>query len=202
MSKPRKTQNPRKRFLQGIRSQSGVSLVEMLVVILITAILAVSLSFAVMQALRFSQRGREEAFVRESLCLVFERFSEALGMAKDVKVNTDRDEWAAFYRLETGGVSFETNRFIRISETEYCATNLAAVISVLHAAGTNRLSMSGNATLDAIVGDIEAVHVRNKGGEFYQVALTACYPVKVKDGVVTNRVTVEGPVRLWNYEKK
>ncbi len=174
----------------------GVTVIELLVVIAITLVLAVSISLAVKQALSFHQQGREEAFVRQSLTAVLERLAGALEMAKSV-TEVDPGRWRAEYRMETGGVSFETNRFVHVSGTVYGATNLNALLSIRHAGTETDLHMTGNATLDAFLAQIDSVHIRGSGS-LREVEVAARHRVKTRDGSTTNLIVVSRPVRLWN----
>lgn len=181
--------------------RSGVTLVELMVVLVVTTILAVSLSMAISQSLCFHQRGREEAFVRESLCLVLERLASALEMANGIEDLGD-GRWRASYRMEAGGVSFETNRFVHVSGTEYYATNLNAVLSIAHEGSRSDLQLSGDAKLDVFLGMIDRVSITGSG-DVRTLTLNARHPVRVKapTGEWTAAVVdidASRPFRLWN----
>ena len=183
------------------QSRSGATLVELMVVVVITLLLAVSLSMAISQSLCFHQRGREEAFVRESLCLVLERLASALEMANGIEDLGD-GRWCARYRMETGGVSFETNRFVHVSDTEYYATNLNAVLSIAHEGARSDLQLSADAKLDAFLGMIDRVSITGSG-DVRTLTLNARHSVRVKtlEGGWTDAIVDIGasrPFRLWN----
>lgn len=176
--------------------RSGVTLVELMVVLVVTTILAVSLSMAISQSVCFHQRGREEAFVRESLCLVLERLASALEMAKEIDHPTN-GPWRARYRMEAGGVSFETNRFVHVSGTEYYATNLNAVLSIAHEGARSDLQLSGDAKLDVFRGMIDRVSITGTD-EVRTLEIHAKYPVVARGVVTTNTIIASRPFRLWN----
>lgn len=176
--------------------RSGVTAVELMVVLTITLLLVVSLSLAISRSLSFHQRGREEAFVRESLCLVLEKLSESLEMANGID-DLGNGRWRARFRMETGGVSFETNRFVHVSGTEYYAENWEALHAISHGGGLSEIAMRGDAKLDVFLGLIDDVRITG-ADSVRMLEIHAKYPVVDRGVVTTNTIIASRPFRLWN----
>lgn len=176
--------------------RSGATAVELMVVLTITLLLVVSLSLAISRSLSFHQRGREEAFIRESLCLVLEKLAESLEMANGIDDLGD-GRWRARFRMETGGVSFETNRFVHVSGTEYYAENWEALHAITHGNGRAEVAMSGDAKLDVFLGLIDDVLIAGSGS-VRQLEIHAKHPVVERGVATTNTIIASRPFRLWN----
>ncbi len=181
------------------RSASGVTLVELLVVVVITSIVAVGLSFAVSTSLSFSQKYREEAYVRERLCDVLERVSDYLSLANEASVSNG--VWTARYRMETGGMSFETGRVCRVSGTVYSVTNMNMDVKITTGDprwdGVIEKVFAADGVLSLVAAVVTEVDLSGSGA-FRTLSVSADFRVKTPEGVETNSITVSRPVRLWN----
>lgn len=108
----------------GLANQ-GQAIVELLVVCLISAVMALGVFFTMVRASRYEQNVRREAFARTQLALYLERIERGFSLASSTSGGDGgeiesllQDEDAAFsvfFPKETGGVSFETNRAFRVS---------------------------------------------------------------------------------------
>lgn len=180
---------------------SGVTLVELLVVVVITSIVAVGLSFAISASLRFNQQYREEAYVRERLCDVLERVSDYLSMANAAPVSNGVWSGSAQYRMETGGVSFETGRVCRVTGTAYAVNNMNMDVEIDTGDpqwnGVLRKVFAADGVLSPVEAFVTEINLYGTTA-FRTLEVIAKIPVKTTDGVKTNSITVSRPVRLWN----
>ena len=178
---------------------SGVTLVELLVVVVITSIVAVGLSFAISESLRFNQQYREESYVRERLCDVLERVSDYLSMAK--AASGTNGVWSAQYRMETGGVSFETGRVCRVTGTAYAVTNMNMDVEIDTGDpqwnGVLRKVFAADGVLSPVAASVTEINLYGTTA-FRTLEVKAEFPVKTAGGIQTNSITVSRPVRLWN----
>lgn len=180
---------------------SGVTLVELLIVVVITSIVAVGLSFAISASLRFNQQYREESYVRERLCDVLEWVSDYLSMANAASVSNGVWSGSAQYRMETGGVSFETGRVCRVTGTAYAVNNMNMDVEIDTGDpqwnGVLRKVFAADGVLSPVAASITEFNLFGTNA-FRTLAVKAEYSVKTADGVQTNSITVSRPVRLWN----
>lgn len=180
---------------------SGVTLVELLVVVVITSIVAVGLSFAISASLRFNQQYREESYVRERLCDVLERVSDYLSMANAAPVSNGVWSGSAQYRMETGGVSFETGRVSRVTGTAYAVNNMNMDVEIDTGDpqwnGVLRKVFAADGVLSPVAASVTKIDLHGTN-TFRTLEVTAEYSVKTADGIQTKPITVSRPVRLWN----
>ena len=141
-----KTSRQRQTFLQG-----GFSLVELLVVTLIVSIFALFAGPAYLRSSRLERNLRDEAYARTRLVLDLERIARELSLAKDIQWVDDKGlevdscalqpdehyEVRLVYPMETGGVSFETNRISQVS-----SVRLALGHDFLLASASNRVDLA------------------------------------------------------------
>jgi Tfp pilus assembly protein PilE len=181
---------------------AGVTLVEMLVVTLIGVLMVVGLGAAISATLTLEQNYREETGVRMALAHQMAYAERYFSLANGF----DNDQ--ARYPIEAGGVSFETNHWIQV-------TNMVLSVGVTNrlvrfaiaSEGTNknqemmadgllyrargRMIQAGIKPLPEEIAEIR-VPVRN-------LELRAEYEIRTRRGVETNTMTVSRPIRLWNY---
>ena len=179
--------------------RSGVTLVELMVVLVVTTILAVSLSMAISQSLCFHQRGREEAFVRESLCDVLERLASALEMANEIEDLGD-GRWRASYRMEAGGVSFETNHWMRVSAVGATASNRNFAAHIVSSDPSHLPETTREFSADGKqrIAPAAVTNVMLQGNDAVRRIRIVATGV-ASDGKVFD-VVGERPVRLWNLK--
>ena len=180
---------------QAAARRNGATLVELLVTTLIIVTMAVSLGAAIGAAVALDQNYREESAVRTALALQMEYAERYFSLA------TNAVGGAAVYRLETGGVSFESNHWTRVSSVAM-TTNQGKMnfriestderhnpseIKAISPFGLLRIASATN------------VEARLEGsGKFRRLVLQAIYPVRTRNGTELRTNTVDRPIRLWN----
>lgn len=178
-----------------LRRRSGATLVELLVVCLIVTIMAVSVGRMLAAALALEQRYRRESDVMESLADTLAYAERYYSLASDVTTNR-----TATYPLEAGGVSFETNHWMRVSGVSAFPSNrnfAAHIVSAdpshpalafkeFSADGKQRIAPA-RVTVVEVLGDRDMRRIR--------IEATGVEP----DGE-SFTVEAERPVRLWNLE--
>lgn len=115
-------------------SHAAFSLVELLVVTLIVAVFALFAGPAYLRASRQERNLRDEAYVRTRLVMNLERIAREISLANDIawiapngtEVSDSRDLIPGTnyvvrlsYPLETGGVSFESNRISKVVSVSF-----------------------------------------------------------------------------------
>lgn len=183
----------------------GATIVELLVTTLCLALMAIGLGKAIGAASVLEQNYREESAVYSALALQLSYAERYFSLATNVTANHQ-----ASYRLETGGVSFETNHWRSVSGlTMMIDTNLGELALGISSGdarrdpggmgATQRLSPYGLgrlATGTNILVDLDgqgAVRRLRLGAE--------CHYRKWTNGSwvwATTNLFVERPVRLWN----
>jgi Tfp pilus assembly protein PilE len=184
-----------------------VTVIELMVVTLIVALTAVGLSAAISAALTLEQNYREESAVRTALALQMayaERyFSLASGAASNITAGVL--SYQTVYPMETGGVSFETSHWIRVTSCTLSETNGALNFRI--ESGDERWSSGTNQLYDKTffadgllrVAPARVIEARVEGvGDVRRLVLAADFPVQTREGVVTNEIEVSRPIRLWN----
>ena len=105
------------------RSNHGFTLVELLVVMAISAALVLWVGFAFVGMSRLERSYRREAYVRTALVLALQRLEQkmslACGINRETKIirngNKIHQEYSTFYfPCEAGGVSWETNEITQV----------------------------------------------------------------------------------------
>ncbi len=207
----------------------GHTLVELLVVVLMTVILAMGLSKAVSAALALEQNYREEAEVRTRLSAYAAFYEKNISLAASVITNaevvwtnfvdgakvvvTNHDGVGTSYRMETGGVSLEAGRIIRVSSWTGVVITNGNTYEVLisgdpQRGGTNvqqgtLLSeksprLQTNQFVRFVVEGTQSVRrLRLSAKVPFWTYTTNELGVRGKY-IRTNEVSVERPVRLWN----
>ena len=92
----------------------GYTIIELMVVIVIVAVLAATIGTFVVNLLTLQEQEREEAYIREKLVDISGVYADYLSVGSIVS-NAVGYNFDVAYRQETGGVSFETGRVIRVA---------------------------------------------------------------------------------------
>ena len=97
--------------------RKGFTAVELLTTMLIVVILAASLGMFFAKLLTIQEKEREEAYVRERLADICALYADFLSVGATLKINTNfLSNLTVDYRLESGGVSFETGKVTRVAQ--------------------------------------------------------------------------------------
>jgi Tfp pilus assembly protein PilE len=193
-------------------STAGVTVVELLVVVLIGTLLAVGMATAFSAALGLQQNFREESDVRTRLALNLAYAERYLSLANSIDTNN-----MATYPSEAGGVSFETNHWIRVTSGMFFVTNrqstIGGTVSTNDAlvfrifSGDDRkmpgedrefsaFGLQRGSRAHVTEAELEGV------GAVRRLTLSAEFPVRERGVIVTNRtISVSRPIRLWNAKK-
>jgi len=196
---------------------AGVSMVELLIVLLITVLFAAGLGTGISVALSIEQRYREEADIRTTMALQMDYLERYFSLTRNAVSNMN----SANFPLETAGVNWETNHWTRVRYLYVEDTN--DVLSVQVLAGDRRhnhqdddgswLPSEKTLRADALLraplfrfGGGRVIHVGLEGaGSVRRLVLesefdeTTGLGAQRKTQTRTNRVT--RPIRLWNYEE-
>lgn len=179
--------------LRDLGSRAGISIVELLVVMLILTLLAAGMGTAISAALTLEQNFREESDVRTSLARDLAYAERYLSLAKS---------WTngvALYRLETAGVSFETNHRFRVTSNALSVTNGAVLFHIVSGDGKppdQRLSADG--ALRAAPARVTNALLEGTGA-VRRLTLSAEYAYRTREGVWTNLpLTASRPIRFWS----
>ena len=89
-----------------VKAAHGYTIVELLVTILIVTIFAASVGMLAVKLLTLHEKNREDAYVREKLLDICAIYADYLSLGSSI--GTNNFETIVKYRMETGGVSFET----------------------------------------------------------------------------------------------
>ncbi|MDD5706168.1 MAG: hypothetical protein PHR35_09600 [Kiritimatiellae bacterium] len=192
-------------FLEGGRPlpphdsrRSGATLVELLVVCLIVTAMAVSVGRMLAAALALEQRYRRESDVMESIADNLAYAERYYSLASSVT------NGVASFRLEAGGVSFETNHWLRVSSVaaslacEINYTNLAYAISSGDPAHDTNAVKQFSADGKQRIAPASVTNISIQGaGNMRRIRMAATG--RADDG---SRYEVYGerPVRLWNAQ--
>ena len=201
-------------------TNSGYTIVELMVTIVIVSVLAATVGVFISRLLTIQEREREEAYIREKLVDICGEYADAVsvGSCFGMRYGTNLlEEVKVNYRQETGGVSLETGIITRV-------TQLVSSIDVMNKTldvdicGHRRLrrKASGDALLIPLPGDMVSCTITplNDGsaaqdGEGYwtnnaalaYLEVKARYTIKNDAGeYVTKTAKSERVVRLWNRE--
>lgn len=207
-------------------ANSGYTIVELMVTIVIVSVLAATVGMFFSQLLTIQERDREEAYIREKLADVCGAYADAMSVGssfgilvgtnllEDVKVN---------YRQETGGVSLETGVVTRVAQlvSSIDVTNKTVDVNIK---GFNQSDLvtklqrkaSGDALLIPLPGEMISCTITplNHGataqdGEGYwtnnaalgYLEVKARYTIKNDAGEYETKTATAGRVvRLWNRE--
>ncbi len=174
---------------------------------LLTVILAIGLSAAVGMALSIEQRYREEADIRTTQALQMDFAERYFSLASGMSGQT------ATFRPETGGVSLESNHWIRVREVSLSVTNDALMFTIdsgddrRASPATNRFRsdalMRAKLTRpDAVVSVTASISGTNT--PVRRLVLESVFREEIGRGArkqVTYRTNrVSRPIRLWNYD--
>lgn len=183
----------------------GATLVELLVTALCLGLLAIGLGKAIGAAAVLEQNYREESAVYSALAVQLSYAERYLSLATNVTTN-----YQAGYRLETGGVSFETNHWRSVSALSMLIdTNMGETAMGIVSGDarrdpggmgvTQRLSPYG---LGRIAIGTNVLVALDGQGAVRRLRLGAeCHYRKWTNGTwvwTTTNLFVERPVRLWN----
>lgn len=184
--------------------RAAFTIVELLVVTLIVTILAVSVGQMIAAALTLEQQYREESDVMESLADTMAYVERYVSLANNLTTNGNGVAVATF-RMEAGGVSFETGHWTRVSQSAIMLTNNVLGCQITSGDGDPDKQPTQTRTFDADGRQIVApavvtvVRIDGVGQSVVQAVLEASVPVKTRTGTVTNKtVSAERPIRLWN----
>lgn len=190
-------------------SREGATFVELLLVVFIVAILVFFCGPEFLAASCNEKNLRNEAFVRSKLIIHLASLERYLSLGNNVVVSNGA--YCVEFPLETGGVSLETNRAVRVFGVEAeCASNSDVVTTVLrrkdedlkpvdesrHGKGMDATPILLNRSLETRITDLTV----EGSGPVRLVKLTAEFPWMTGYGTASNRsVTVSRMVRIWNY---
>ena len=209
----------------------GYTIVELMVTIVIVSVLAASVGIFFVKLLTLQERDREDAYIREKLSDICGLYADYLSLGKSFSWNLDISNRMTVvkYRMETGGVSFETGVVSRVGRmTSMMNLTNRNVELVVDAYRDGRLmsdlsrSLTGDARLIPLAGDMvefritplstptsvvnveedsELVGMQTSDAAMGYLEVKARYAVKNEDGeIVTNSVAAGRVVRLWNHE--
>lgn len=209
----------------------GYTIVELMVTIVIVSVLAASVGIFFVKLLTLQERDREDAYIREKLSDICGLYADYLSLGKAFSWNLDISNRMTVvkYRMETGGVSFETGVVSRVGRmTSMMNLTNRNVELVVDAYRDGRLmsdlsrSLTGDARLIPLAGDMvefritplstptsvvnveedsELVGMQTSDAAMGYLEVKARYAVKNEDGeIVTNSVAAGRVVRLWNHE--
>ncbi len=189
-------------FPEPADTRAGTTLVELLVVLVIVAVIAVSLSVAIASALTMEQNYREESAVRTKLALQLDYAERYLSLASEV--TPSNSSYVVDFRHEAGGVSFETGHWVRVQSSVLSQTNALMNFSIVSdderkSARENR-GFYADGMLRVAPAVVSAVRVEGANA-VRRLVLEAEFPVRTRDGIKTNSITVSRPVRLWNWNE-
>lgn len=191
--------------------RSGVSLVELLVVMLIVVLAGVGLSTAIGYAMAIEQNYREESAVRTALALQMEYAERYFSLASQSTSN------AATYRQETGGVTFESTHWaavkslamstnVVVTNNNKAITNSGSLYFQITTDNPNQpgvRSVSPYGLLRIAPATTVLARLEEGTGDVRRLVLTAQYPIRRRiDGswtTVLGTMTEERPIRLWNH---
>lgn len=209
-----------KRFISARR---GFTIIELMVTVVITAILATTLGTFVVKLLTLREKDREEAYIREKLVDICGIYADSLSLGSSVATNFNSHGFCVSYRQETGGVSLETGRVSRLvklisDEKVYHIWNNSCTNLTMETFSGNGeqlqfspefsgddtplmtakdLKLDGNpVNLNCTINPLDSI---GSSGALWNLRVRADYKVKDDLGnfVLTN-ATVERVVRLWN----
>lgn len=184
---------------------SGSTLVEFLVVLLITGILAAWCGPAYLRTSRLERNLRNEAFVRSKLAMHLATVEQYLSLGTNVVYS--EGACTIGFPIEVGGVSLESNRLARVSKidlklrsdkvkTEVIKKNEALDVVMVTRSEMDAFPLFMDVTLGSKVCEMTV----EGEGEIRDVHISAEVPWITPDGTESNRtVTVSRLVRLWNY---
>ena len=206
--------------------QCGYTVVELLVTILLVSVLAATVGTFFVKLLNIQEREREEAYVREKLADICGAYADALSVGS--AFSRSNTVTVANFRMETGGVSFETGIVTSVTCVTslvnvasgtldsdvygYEATNLVRKLSRIAHADPKLIALRGSNVAEILKYTLKPLNNNSantkmtNGFETTDAALgwlsvDAQYRIKDKDGDLVGRtVTVERVVRLWNKE--
>lgn len=195
------------------RARSGATVIELMVVTVILVVLTIGLSRAVTAALALEQAYREESAVRTALAhhLAYAERYLSLANGRNIHASGGTNVFIFEYPTETGGVSFETNHWIRVTSNRVYQSRFSDGVTNLHftiysgderwssdVSRTRVFSGDGHLRIARNVNIMEATF-EPMPGNIVMVTLTADIPWRTGRREATNTViSVSRPVRLWN----
>jgi len=196
-------EKPDKTEVGGLHSRGAFTLVELLVVLVITTIVTVALAKTIPALLTLQQNYREESAVLEQLATEAARIEKALSLAKSVTTGAVN---CVVFSTEAGGVSFETNRITGVS-----AFNFAAMDSNVYESTTASdprypgiNSRSRPMLIQESRSPVSIISITVEGAQAVKrLRLVANVQVQLLDSdrTITNKqVVLERPIRLWNAQ--
>lgn len=201
----------------------GYTIVELMVTMVITTVLAVTLGTFFVKLLTLQERERNEAYIREKLVDICATLADYASVGSSVNVIGER-EFTLTYRHEVGGVSLETGRVSHVvqlwtsHQTDQKHTTLNLDIDAQEATNIVRkfsrnlrgedtpllpfkgLKM-GDDRVNLYCQVFPLLKMTQEKAPVWYLQVVAEYDIRNAQGdVVTTNVTAGRMVRLWNRE--
>jgi hypothetical protein len=188
------------------RRAGAVSVIELMVVMLVMTIVAVGASRAIGAALSLRQMYRDEAAVRQWLCMKSIMLERRLSMAESV-VELTNGVYQAVYRLESAGACMETNFLIRVTSAAITTDSGGFLVQDMTTgdprhADTQWFSSTPSEGVGCPAGArLTSLELRGEG-TVRRLDLTAEYLARTTSGAkVSKTVRIDRAVRLWNRKE-
>lgn len=214
----------------GTWQRHGYTIVELMVTIVIVAILAATVGVFVTKLLTLQEQDREEAYIREYLLDVCEKYADYMSVGTFVSISNQA--MIVKYRQEAGGISLETGIVshaaflsLKLKESELSGKRTVNLnVYKLDPEGPRSMfsrSAYGDATLVPLKSDstdmvsctfepfgmfsgtLDSDHPGyvETDAALGRLRVSAQYKSQDENGDETNKnVSVERVVRLWNHE--
>ena len=185
----------------------GFTLVELLITMLITTIVAAVFGLGVVRLLRLEESNRQEGYIRERLTMITSTYADYLSMGSKlwpVNFPNNVKGYSTEFRTETGGVSFETGKVTRVVGMTSSVSNGLFNIGINTAGemfnGFLEKHISGAAELLPVLSLITDVSIYPEDGAVRMLSITASNTVyNVKSNQYEPRQIVSRRLfRLWN----
>lgn len=193
--------------------RTGTTLVELMVCSVVVATMALCAMFTFVHASRLERNLRREAYARTALAMHLERLARMLSLSNGVTGFGELTEagGAAFcvsYPQEVGGVSFETNRIMRVRESRLQKWQDSLNVTLTNRNGNLKLvgrekRLDADFPLDATVcgSRLSVVAVSNVANGLVSVSLEAEVPLETsRSGTRTKKIGANRMIRLWNVK--
>lgn len=110
--------------------EKGYTVFELIVTVLIVVVLAATIGMFFTNLLTIQEQDREEAYVREKLADLCAIYADFASIGSSFSISSNSNANIVSYRLETGGISFETGRVSRVAYFTTATTNRAMNVDV------------------------------------------------------------------------
>lgn len=95
----------------------GFTIGEMLITMLITTIVATLFALGISRLLKVEESNRQEGYIRERLTMITSSYADYLSMGSSLALAEGPNHtkvYQTYFPMETGGVSFETGKVVRV----------------------------------------------------------------------------------------